>query len=186
MSVNWLPGKLATGLALSCGVLAACGQEAPPPPLCPFETKTLPNEGETHAPVGTGLTFGSNPPASGTHYPLWGHWGRHTEVLERGYYVHNEEHGGVVLLYHCDTPCPDIEEALAAVLNSRPRDPSCFASIGNRMVMTADPLLDVRVAAAAWQNIYRADCVDPPSLKAFIDAHYGHAPEDSCTDGQVP
>lgn len=170
-----------------CAALLGCGEaDDTPPPLCPVETQELPNAGEFHAELGTALTFDSNPPASGTHYPLWGHWGRHTEVLERGYYVHNLEHGGVVLLYNCATPCPDIEAALSAIMDERPRDPICFSSLKNRMVLTADPLLDVRVAAAAWQHIYRADCVDAPSLRKFIDAHYAHAPEQTCTDGQVP
>lgn len=173
------------------GLTNGCGseEEALPPPLCAIDKQeNLFDEGEFHAPVGTTLTFGTNPPNSGTHYPLWGRWGKHDQVLDRGYYVHNLEHGGVALLYKCDTAdgCPAIVSQLEEVMNSRPIDDLCFGTVKNRMFLTADPLLDVPVAAAAWRNIYRAPCVDAPSLKAFVKAHYGKGPEATCSDGSVP
>jgi hypothetical protein len=178
-------GAIWLQLGLGLGFLGGCGDDLPAP-LCDVDTQSLANEGEAHAPVGTGLTFDSNPPNSGTHYPLWGRYGTHQQPLERGYYVHNLEHGAVVLLYKCAGACPEITTGLQEVLDSRPVDSACFANVKNRMILTPDPLLDVPVAAAAWRNIYRAGCVDPPSLKAFIQEHYGKGPEDTCSEGQVP
>ena len=168
-------------------ISSGCGQnDDTPPPLCEVNTQQFADEGQFHAPEGTGLTFGSNPPNSGTHFPVWGRYGKHDEVLERGYYVHNMEHGAVVLLYKCNGACPEITNALQEVMDSRPADSSCFANVKNRLVLTADPLLDVPVAAAAWRNTYRAQCVDAPSLKKFIATYYGKGPEDTCAEGSVP
>lgn len=183
---------LAVALALlgSSWALTGCGSDPPTrmevPASCPVETQSWPSEGQQHAMEGTPLTFASNPPSSGTHYPVWGRWGQHSEVLERGYYVHNLEHGGIVLLYHCETACPDIVAALKSVVDSRPQDPACDTTVRSRIVLTEDPLLDVPVAAASWQNTYRAQCADLPSLTAFANAHYDQAPESLCNQGYVP
>jgi hypothetical protein len=50
-------------------------------------------------------------------------------------------------------------------------------------VITPDPLIPTRVAAAAWGWIYLADCVDLPTLEQFANAHYGHGREDLCSPG---
>jgi hypothetical protein len=54
-----------------------------------------------------------------------------------------------------------------------------------RTVLTPDPLLDVPVAAAAWGWVYRAECVDLPTLRDFVRAHYGQGPEGLCNNGQT-
>ncbi|MFO0574969.1 MAG: DUF3105 domain-containing protein [Polyangia bacterium] len=185
MRTLWAALFLLAGAALAA---PACGADVvtPQPPLCPTETRATADEGALHVSTGTAVSYGTNPPASGPHYPVWGRWGEHTQPLPRGNYVHNLEHGGVVLLYRCDAGCPDTVAALRGLLESWPQDPACQAPVRSRLVLTPDPLLDVPVAAAAWQNIYRADCVDLPSLRAFITAHYDRAPESLCADGSVP
>lgn len=177
--------------ALGCALaFCACSPAATSTPLpngdCVAETRTMPDEGGNHVAVGTPLSFLSNPPSSGTHYPLWGRWGEHSEVLHRGHYVHNLEHGGVALLYRCEGSCPETVAALRAVLESVPTDSSCRSPVKSRIVLTADPLLDTPIAAAAWTQIYKADCVNGPSLLAFINANYDRAPESLCGEGQVP
>lgn len=152
---------------------------------CPATVQKVPYEGAQHVPVDMPVSYGSNPPASGMHYPFWGRWGEHVNPLPRGHYVHNLEHGGVVLLYRCTAPCPDVVAGLRAVLSAQPQDPACTAPLRSRIVLTPDPLLDVPVAAAAWQHIYRADCVDAPSLSAFISQHYDQASESLCAEGSV-
>lgn len=181
-----------TSLAMLCA--AGCGDSgmsasdmAAPVPTgsCSGEQRMVAYEGATHLPIGTPLTFASNPPASGSHYPTWGTWGLHTTPLPRGHYVHNAEHGGIVLLYRCDKPCPDVEAALVAVMNSAPQDATCVAPVRNRIVVTQDALLDVPIAAMAWQQIYRASCVDTDALRAFVAAFYDRGPESLCAQGSV-
>jgi hypothetical protein len=133
----------------------------------------------------------TNPPASGDHFAEWGKWMKHDQPLPRSHYVHNLEHGGVALLYNCaalpaGTNCADVVAGLQAIVAAQPRDPICTDPINARLLITADPLLDVPVAAAAWQVIYRAHCFDATTLTAFVNDNYAHGVEDLCTQGQVP
>ncbi|MHB1845035.1 MAG: DUF3105 domain-containing protein [Deltaproteobacteria bacterium] len=156
---------------------------------CPAATVTeVPVPGAAHEPIGTVIQYDSNPPAGGDHYPVWAVWGVHSDAVPAEYFVHNEEHGGVVLLYHCDAGCPDVVSALTALAQSQPPDPLCESQgtgVISRMLVLPDPSLDVPVAAAAWGWTYKepAPCVDPGSLQAFIDAHYGNGPEQFCAQG---
>ncbi|HEY1690848.1 MAG TPA: DUF3105 domain-containing protein [Polyangiaceae bacterium] len=155
---------------------------------CTVEIDTPPLEAPTHVPIGTDITWDSNPPSSGEHFPIWAAYQAYTSPVPRGYYVHDEEHGGVILLYDCpdDSGCPDVAAALQAVSDSLPDDPLCTSAgqgVRVRTVITPDPLLDVPVAAAAWGWVYRAQCVDLPSLEAFASQHYGNGPEVLCANG---
>lgn len=145
----------------------------------------------THVPVGTDLTWESNPPSSGSHYPVWAAFQEFTSPVPRGYYVHDLEHGAVVLLYNCaglaggpeGGECGLLRDGLRQASASLPDDPLCGAGVRVRTVITSDPLIPTTVAAAAWGFTYRAECVDLPSLEAFAAAHYARAPENECANG---
>ncbi len=156
---------------------------------CPAATiATVAVTSANHVQVGTTVQYDSNPPAGGDHYPIWATWGVHADAVPAEYFVHNEEHGGVVLLYDCPSGCPDVVAALTRIVDSQPIDPLCEAQgggVSSRMLLVPDPSLDVPVAAAAWGFTYEepAPCVDPGSIQAFIDAHYGNGPEQLCLQG---
>jgi hypothetical protein len=144
-----------------------------------------------HVAIGTDITWDSNPPSSGPHYPIWAAYQAYTSPVPRGYYVHDLEHGGIDLLYNCaagSIDCAQIQAQLQQVTDALPDDPLCTAlgeGVRVRVVLTPDPLLDVPVAAAAWGWTYRAECFDLPSLLDFARAHYGQGPETLCNDGQA-
>jgi hypothetical protein len=118
------------------------------------------------------------------HYPSWAAWDRHYTALGRGYWVHNAEHGGVILLYRCPEGCPDVVDALLDVARSLPADGACQAPVRNRVIVAADPLLpeEVQVAVVGWNAAYTAGCFDPYA-RTFAAARYGKGPEDLCADG---
>ena len=77
---------------------------APPPGL------VQPDMGHVHADPGTTIRYTSCPPASGRHYnasgigPIRaGYYGPNDTAVPPGW-VHNLEHGGIVLLYSCAGP----------------------------------------------------------------------------------
>jgi hypothetical protein len=159
-----------------------------PEASCFVEIDSPPLMGAEHVPIGTDVQWDSNPPSSGPHFPVWAAYEAYTSPVPRGYYVHDEEHGGVILLYTCATSggCPEVAAALQSVSDALPDDPLCAQAgqgVRVRTVITPDPLLDVPVAAAAWGWVYRADCVDVPSLTQFALAHYGQGPEILCGNG---
>src|SRR6185436_18240174 len=67
----------------------------------PVVTQFPGNHPAPHVNVGTSVTYETNPPSYGPHYPVWAHWDRSygPDVLARPYWVHNLEHGGVVFLW---------------------------------------------------------------------------------------
>ena len=115
--------------------------------------------------------------------------------VPRGYYVHDLEHGAVVLLYHCDADadagCADVVAELQKAVDALPDDPLCTSiadrndGVRVRAVITPDPDIPTAIAAAAWGWTYTADCVDLPSLTAFAREHYGQGTEQLCGNGQA-
>jgi hypothetical protein len=134
--------------------------------------------------AGSPLVHASNPPNSGPHYPIWAAWDRQYDSLQRGYYIHNAEHGGIVLLYNCDPDCPEVVASLVDVARNMAPDSTCIAPITKRVLIVKDPEMPagVQVAAVAWNYTYTASCFDPYVTK-FAKDHYRNAPEDFCNEG---
>jgi len=154
---------------------------------CRWSVANPPIEGWTHVPEGTAVSYASNPPSSGPHYPVWAAYGVHSAPVSRGHYVHNLEHGAIVFLYRCSAAddCGAVARTLESIAASLPPDRECGLdpAVRHRVVITPDPLIDVPIAAAAWGWTYTADCLDAPSLGDFARAHYGQGRESTCEDG---
>ena len=141
-----------------------------------------------HVQQGTAVQYTSNPPASGPHYPVWANFQEFSTVVPDGNLVHSLEHGGVLLLYNCDpadAACSKVIADLRAVRAAIATDVGCDSSIRVRVIISRRPLNDTVVAAAAWGQTYRADCVDTASLTAWVTANYAKGPEDFCSPGQT-
>lgn len=145
----------------------------------------VPSEGAGHCRYDAGpdsgftacdeVTWQNDPPTSGMHCPDWEHdWGEHAEVVNRCNWVHNLEHGWIVLLYNCgDVPCDAELDIMRQIIAEAPRE----SDGTSRILMTADPLLDTRFAAAAWTWLWEGDSVDLETLRCFVQWHYGNGRE---------
>ncbi len=175
-------------LALLALTVTGCGNSpgAPSPTPAPGTANTgvmIPNEGWTHVPEGSTISYRNNPPASGPHYTVWLRYEEYTSPMARGYYVHNLEHGAIVMLYRPDTPAP-VVAALRDAFHSLPSDPECGHP---RALLTPDPLLPqaaIFIVAADW--VLSADTVDTTVVRNFVLTHRNHAPEDVCQGGTRP
>lgn len=129
------------------------------------------SEGQEHVPQDSEIAWMSDPPHSGPHYPTWELWGEHDSTVPRGNWVHNLEHGGIVLSYRCADPCEAELAILRDVVEQRPE---------LRILLTPDPFLPgrERFAAISWTWIHRFDAPDLAALLCFADQHENHAPED--------
>ncbi len=168
---------------------ASCApREAPQKPAaaCDVTIENVPIAGFKHVPQGTPLTFCTNPPTSGDHYPIWAAYREYDKPLEWGNLVHSMEHGAILLLYKCDDgrPCPEVLDAFRQVLANTAEDPLCDPGT-KRIIIAPAPTLDTKVAAAAWDAIYTAPCADVPTLDAFVRDHYAKTHENLCIPGQV-
>ncbi|MFO0553144.1 MAG: DUF3105 domain-containing protein [Polyangiaceae bacterium] len=165
------------------------------PPLPGFSectvtiTENLPEEGKTHVPVCTHVDYGTNPPSSGNHWPVWAAFKTYVDPVPREMLVHDLEHGAVVLAYDCDG-CTDVPQAFQDAATTYGVDALCATSAmgaeRSRIVITPDPLLDLPIGISAWRATYVATCIDRPSIDAFIEAHYGDGPERTCFEGKDP
>jgi hypothetical protein len=149
------------------------------------EDVDIPVPSRNHVPVCSSVTYDTNPPSGGDHWPIWAAYRIYQEtVVPREMYVHDLEHGGIVFLFRCSGSCTDVVDALTTAFDGMPADPLCDGMAPTaRHVLTADPDLATPIAAAAWGATYTATCIDPPSLAKFARDHYAQGPEDFCTDG---
>lgn len=146
----------------------------------PFGDRCVPNEGDTHVPTGTRVLYRTNPPASGGHYNAPGLSPAvpgvyDTDAVQPEVWVHNLEHGHVVILFDCDGSCSsDFLKQLEDVLAAAP--PSKFGN--KKLVITRYVGLPVRVMAVAWDYQRDFDSVDQAGLLAFYARHVDEGPED--------
>ena len=121
-----------------------------PGPL-PGEMEILPDDGQAHISEGVALpAFRHDPPVSGTHYDRAAPWGFSTAPVPPGIYLHNLGIGGVVFLYQCATPCPDLEQKLQAFYDKAPID----RVTGERRILitTYEKPLPAPIVALAWDH----------------------------------
>ena len=152
------------------------------PTACLGAARDVPNEGWTHVTEGSAITYANEPPASGPHYTVWATYDVHFE-LARGYWVHNVEHGGIVLLHHPDAP-DEVVDALRAAYDAIPNDPECGDH--KRALLAQDVDLTTQVAVIAADFAMDGDCVDEDAQAAilqFVEDHRGNGPEDICDQG---
>jgi hypothetical protein len=161
----------------------------PPMGACNAVVQEHAIEGFTHVDVCSLVTYETKPPSSGNHYAVWAAFQSYPDPIPEGFWVHNLEHGAVVFSYNCPDGCASDVAAAEALIEGLTPDPLCDPSVGDpptRMLMTPDPNLDVRFAASSWGWTLRADCFDPATFGAFVQAHYGNGREVICTNGDVP
>ena len=163
------------------------------PLACSPLVEAVADEGALHVPFFTPVTYAHDPPASGMHWPSPAPWGVHAEIVPREWWVHNLEHGGIVLLYNCPSPdagawtdggavpddCPAVIAALANLYASWPQDNWFDAFYETRILVTPDPLLPGRVGAVAWDWSFVNSFADVNALDCFIAARYGRGPENA-------
>lgn len=142
-----------------------------------------------HVDVCSVIEWPTNPPTSGQHYPIWALFQDYAEPVPRGFWLHSAEHSGIVLAYNCDRydgECSELESALTGYADSVEDDPLCTPAVGNRIIVTPDPLLDEAFAAVAWGHSLSGSCFEEEPVQAFVDAHYGNNYENLCTGGVDP
>jgi hypothetical protein len=108
------------------------------------------------------------PPAGGPHNRCWADWGVHDAPVEDDNWVHNLEHGGVVLLWNCPDGC---DADVAAI--------DAFATARDKTVTTPYDALPTRFGVVAWEWRMLTGCFDESATTAFYDAHVDKAPESS-------
>jgi len=139
----------------------------------------IPNEGQNHVSVGQQATYEANPPASGPHWSGAGiapvAAGVYESVLEEEQWVHNLEHGYVVLLYDCLGSCePALIDDLQAIFGAAPPS-EVFGT--TKLVITPYDGLPLSFAVVAWDRQLHLDTLDQDAVLDFYGAHVDQGPE---------
>ena len=146
----------------------------------------VPDEGRNHVDPSTTPTYQHYPPASGPHYNVQGFapvaW--QTEIMPgqqgllEGQYIHNLEHGGIVVLYNCPSgsACTTLANQLKNYIsNLAPQEPQ-FGEV--KMIMTPySKGMQKRVALVAWDYIEFLDGYDQKAITQFYESHADQGPE---------
>lgn len=157
-------------LALACGD----DESEPRPPLsdagelctsCGGCTEALAVTSAMH--VMGHVTYPDTPPASGPHNGrCWSDWGVQDAEVPPERWVHNLEHGGVVVLHKCADGCEAELSTLRQLVNAR-----AFT------LLTSYDELPTRFAVISWGFRLLSDCLDRAAFEAFYDTHVNRAPE---------
>ena len=109
------------------------------------------------------VPYNSDPPTSGSHMPYIAPWGIHTEPIARELQVHNLEDGGVMVQYHCATPCPDLVAKLTEIVRR----------YETQVILAPYPGMRTRIALTAWTRLDAFDDLDEARIVRFIRAYRG-------------
>ncbi|MEO5704768.1 MAG: DUF3105 domain-containing protein [Candidatus Limnocylindrales bacterium] len=138
-----------------------------------------PDMGHPHVDPGTKVTYQNCPPASGKHYNASGQgpipaklYGPNEVTLPQGW-IHNMEHGAIVLLYRCpDGEGPGCtvagQAALKALQANWPNSPICnFPPNAVSPVITRFDDMAYPYAALVWDNVLPLDTLDEAAIFKF-------------------
>ncbi len=138
-----------------------------------------PDMGNVHVTVGTNQKYAYCPPASGPHYnalnegPIAAkYYGPDDGTRPEGW-IHNLEHGGIVILYNCKMgACTDATAAtLQGLATTFPDSPQCHikAGSGSPVIARFDDM-PAPFAALVWDRLIYLDTLDVTKIKAFYQS----------------
>ncbi len=148
-----------------------------------------PDMGTKHLDRGASARYSSCPPASGPHYsdpdgPIPArYYGKDDAALPQGW-IHNLEHGGIVILYRCaDGACDDsAEQQLRQLVRDFPPSPVCGLPAGDKAPVVArfDDMA-TPFAALIWDRILLLDTLDTAKILDFYNRYAERTnPEPQC------
>ena len=150
--------------------------DSPQPPVEGELGQVQPDQGNQHIAVGDKVTYPICPPASGKHInnPPRGpiparFYGPEDQTVPNGW-IHNLEHGGLVLLYSCDKGACDTatQDQLRALVTGFPVSAVCQTAPGIvGPVVARFEQMPTRFAALVWDRVLYMDTLDTQQVYDF-------------------
>ena len=157
--------------AYACTTIDAVGA-----PVAGELGQVQPDMGSGHVQAGDKISYPVCPPASGKHLNKVGYgpltpkvYGPDDQSVPNGW-VHNLEHGGLVLLYSCTKGACDTQAitALQSFSSGFPTSAICAIPAGNvGPVVARFEDMPTRFAALIWDRVLYLDTLDPAKIGEF-------------------
>lgn len=169
----------------------ASGATPAPAVTAPAPGFVEPDMGHLHENnIGAKVTYTWCPPASGKHYPSpggpirGGFYGTNDKTVPEGW-VHNMEHGAIVLLYKCPgDACNEAgQSAMEALVARWPNSPICNIAPGILTpVITRFDDMPYPYAALVWDMVLPLQTLDEQAIFSFYAAYAERFnPEKQCS-----
>lgn len=163
-SFAWIIGLLAVGLIAVWG----WSEWSKPSRVIPG-LQTFAVEGTDHVAPETVVTYKTDPPTSGNHYPMPTRPGFYTTAQPAGALVHSLEHGNIVMYYDPETTPADVQEALKDYARQYLGDWDGVVVVPREQ--------EEAVVLTAWRQMVRLKTFDKKVTERFMDAFRGRGPE---------
>jgi hypothetical protein len=134
--------------------------------------------------------YSHNPPTSGCHYSMPGQApvspGAYNQIIAPEFWVHNLEHGYIVILYNCPggqygvNGCLDDFNQLVSWMRQQPKDPGGLVAYA-KIEVIPDADMPVKFAAVSWDWYQGWSTLDITAINAFYQNHVGRSPEGPST-----
>jgi hypothetical protein len=184
-----------TQKAYACSAIFDPGPTPTASTVTGYQQKDMSNP---HINVGAFQRYLNCPPASGPHYnqagvagPIPAKFYGPDEALLPQNWVHNLEHGAVVILYSCDKgACDSATQAqLQQIPAGFPNSPVCNLPPGGNLAPVIARFEDMphKFAALVWDRVLYQDTLDVDQIKAFYKNEGEHGnPEPLCAPSPSP
>ena len=135
--------------------------------------------GQKHA------AYNSDPASSGPHYadntaPT--PWGVYTQEVPEEVFVHNEEHGGVIITYRPDIPTDQLKKLQA--LFAPPYSNKSFTP--SKAIVTPRTKNTQPIELASWNWTLSLDRYDEAVISKFYRQHVSKSPEATAGPNNTP
>jgi hypothetical protein len=167
----------ASAASYECSVEFAAPPTASPGPDASEPGYVQEYMGNGHANPGSKVTYTYCPPASGSHYNSSGRgpitprvYGPNDRLVPQGW-IHNLEHGSLVVLYRGRDGDPGLtegtQEALRAFAASAPNSPVCGYAPDQYLIAARFDDMATPFAALVWGRLLPLETLDTESILSF-------------------
>ena len=178
----------ASAPAYACStVLAPSPAPSAGPDATPRLGQVTRDLGRAHVETGSRVTYEFCPPTSGVHYngepdgPIPTRFYSSKETALPQGWIHNLEHGQMVVLYRCPEGCADSAQAALQALQAQiPASPLCAFPASDSVVVARFDDLPTRYAALVWGRVLFLDALDVAAITTFSAQGADRGPEPEC------
>lgn len=138
----------------------------------PLPGQTMADMGREHMTDISDIAYNTNPPTSGSHFPIWAKKGVYDRAISDGYLLHSLEHGYVVISYNCEKPVPSAQSLVPITYAHETNEPhkEPVATESGQATSGAQPLMHMNYAVQGNTSWFTPD--NPPEKEVELPENF--------------